>query len=84
MLNTHQQAGSPQARAVPPKYRADIKGQVAQFIADFQASVAGEIRNPDSDSFLLCVEDAHAYEEFKDYLTAAEMKAAFNRAQRGY
>jgi hypothetical protein len=65
-----------------PRYRADIKGQVAQFLDDFQASVAGEINNPESMNFLLCVEDADAYEEFKDYLTDKEMTAAFKRAQR--
>lgn len=66
-----------------PRYRSDTKGRVAEFIADFQASVRGEMTNPDNEYFLLCPEDAYAYDEFKDYLTEAEMRAAFNRAQRG-
>lgn len=64
-----------------PKYRNEIKGQVAQFIADFQASVAGELSNPENETFLFCHEDAAAYDEYKDYLTESEMRAAFKRAQ---
>ena len=65
-----------------PKYRADIKGQVAIYIAEFEASVRAEINNPESDTFLFCVEDAHAYAEYSDYLTEHEMQAAFKRAER--
>lgn len=66
-----------------PRYRYDLqRGDLHRFIADFEASVRGEINNPENMDFLFCAEDAQAYGEFKDYLTEREMKAAFERAQR--
>jgi hypothetical protein len=64
-----------------PKYRSDIAGSVKESIADFECGVRGELSNADN-GFIFCVEDTSSYEEWQDYLTPAEMKAAFKRAQR--
>jgi len=61
-----------------PRYRDEIKGQVASFVADFEASVGCELRY--GDSFLLDYKDSAAYAEYRDYLTEREMSAAFHRA----
>ena len=70
-----------------PKNRKDLgKGDLSNFISDFEVSVLGQLQNNDPDGldegFLFSYEDAYAYDEFKDYLTAAEMRAAFKRAAR--
>ena len=63
-----------------PKYRADIVGNVKGCIADFECGIRGELSNADNE-FIFDVADTSNYEEWKDYLTLAEMKAAFKRAQ---
>lgn len=63
-----------------PKYRADIKGEVANYISDFEASCRGEMEH--SDDFIFAWQDCRAVEEYQDYLTDKEMAAAFKRAQR--
>lgn len=64
-----------------PKYRADIKGEVANYIADFEATCRGEIEQ--GDSFVFTWQDCEdAVREYSDYLTEREMKAAFERARR--
>ena len=74
-------AGREKQMGTVPRYRADITGQVANFIADFEATVRGEIEH--SDNFIFAVEDCeHAVTEYKDYLTEREMATAFKRAQR--
>lgn len=63
-----------------PRYRADIVGNIKASIAEFEDSVRGELANPERMEFLLAVEDSQAYQDWKDYLTEAEMKAAFKGA----
>ena len=63
-----------------PKCRADIDGQVANFIADFEAAVRGEIEHS---ADILNVKDcANTVKAYGDYLTPKEMAAAFKRAQK--
>jgi hypothetical protein len=64
-----------------PKYRSDIAGRVKECIKDFECGVRGELNNPDND-FIFDVEDTSNYEDWKDFLTLNEMKAAFKRAQK--
>ena len=61
-----------------PKYRADIKGMVKENIADFEMGVRNEFKY--GENFVFTVEDTEAFQEYKDTLTMAEMKAAFKRA----
>jgi hypothetical protein len=63
-----------------PKYRADIAGQVKEFIADLEIACRSELAH--GDNFTLSVEDVPAYADYKDWLTEREMQAAFKRAQR--
>lgn len=61
-----------------PKYRDDIKGRVAENIADFKAACAGAIKS--ADHFVMEVEEVEAYHEYKDILTITEMRRAFKAA----
>lgn len=61
-----------------PAFRGDIKGEVGVFIADCTASMRGEIQT--ADDFILAAEDTSAWDEFRDYLTPAEMRRAFRQA----
>lgn len=64
-----------------PRYRADVKGNVANLIADFEATCRGEIEH--GETFVFTWQDCErAVEEYQDYLTEREMAAAFKRAQR--
>ena len=63
-----------------PRYRGDIKGMVKENIADCEQQMRSEIEH--SDNFVFLPEDTHAWEEYKDTLTEAEMRAAFKRARR--
>jgi hypothetical protein len=63
-----------------PKYRADIKGEVATFKAECEATMRNELAS--AEDFILCAEDCGAWDEYKDYLTPAEMAQAFKRAAR--
>jgi hypothetical protein len=65
--------------ATQPKYRSDIAGNVKNCIADFEHGLRNELAN--SEEFIFLVEDSSNYEEWKDFLTLAEMRAAFKRAQ---
>lgn len=69
-----------EATATKPRYRADIAGNVKECIADFECGVRSELSN--SDNFIFAVEDTGNFEQWKDFLTRAEMNAAFKRAQR--
>ncbi len=63
-----------------PRYRDDIKGNVKAHIADCEQSMRNQITH--SEDFILTAEDCPAWAEYQDTLTAAEMRAAFKRAQR--
>lgn len=71
---------TPAASGTAPKHRADVAGNIKASIADFEHGVRNELEH--SGEFLFAVEDTHNYDEWKDYLTLAEMRAAFKRAQR--
>jgi len=62
-----------------PKYRADIKGEVATIKQEARDTYANEISNGDSfpsDDFT----DYDAYREYEKYLTDTKLKAAFKSA----
>jgi hypothetical protein len=69
---------------VTPRYRhcidSDIVGGLDAALRDFEYALANEIRH--SEDFVFCVEDSHAYQEWKDYLTYDEMREALWRASR--
>lgn len=65
-----------------PIHRSDVVGKVRECIADFEAGVRNELQNSEVDYFLFEVEDTGNYAQWKDYLTLAEMRAAFKRAQK--
>lgn len=60
-----------------PKYRDDIKGQVALHVADFELSIANELAY--SDYFIGQLEETDSWAEHSDTLTPREMKAAYKR-----
>lgn len=61
-----------------PIYRADIAGEVHLHIDDCEFQMRNEIQS--GELFILCAEDTSAWEEFSEYLTVKEMRAAFKRA----
>ena len=62
-----------------PQYRADIAGNVKASIEDFECGIRNEMAH--SDDFIFAVTDSHNFEQWKDYLTLAEMTSAFKRAR---
>lgn len=63
-----------------PQWRADIKGQVAEYKADCVAQIKNEIRN--SCEFIMGAEDTRAWEDFAQYLTETEIRNCFKNATR--
>jgi hypothetical protein len=61
-----------------PKYRDDIKGQVRENIQDCEQAMRNELVH--GGDFSLTAEDTSAWDEYRDMLTEAEMRAAFKRA----
>lgn len=61
-----------------PIYRDDVKGSLVGIKNDFVFALKSELRN--SDTFLLCVEDAGSYEEYAKYLTDDELQACWRKA----
>jgi hypothetical protein len=65
-----------------PKYRVETKGRLADYIADCQASMAGEIAG--SGNFIFTWEDCEeSVREWGDFLTEREMATCFKRATTG-
>ncbi len=64
-----------------PIHRSDVAGNVKKCIKEFEDGVRCELNNPDND-FAFEVEETGNYEQWKDYLTINEMRAAFKRAQK--
>lgn len=63
-----------------PKYRADIAGNVAAIKADCVAMFRGEIQQ--ADHFIVAHEDCTStLGEYSQYLTDAELRACFKKAQ---
>lgn len=63
-----------------PAWRAEIKGQIAEYKADCIAQMKNEIRN--SCEFIMLPEDTRAWEDFAQYLTETEIRTCFRNATR--
>lgn len=64
-----------------PKYRDDIKGEVARIKSECVDTFRGEIAN--ADDFIVLPEDAtNTMREYADYLTQAELAQCFKAALR--
>jgi hypothetical protein len=63
-----------------PKYRADVKGNVAKLIEEATDVFWNNIHS--DDCFVFCVEDCASYDEYFDYLTDAELARAFKAASK--
>lgn len=64
-----------------PRYRADIKGQVADIKRDCLDAMRAGIQH--ADDFIFTAEDCPCYAEYADYLTARELEQLFQQALRG-
>lgn len=64
-----------------PKYRADVAGNLAGIKEDCIATFRGEMNN--ADCFIIDMEDCeNTMREYGDYLTVAELRACFKKAQK--
>jgi len=66
-----------------PIYRAEAKGMIREFVADFVATYTGEVSDEFTFSFYdpELVRETNAYKEYSLWLTDAEMLRAAKTAQ---
>lgn len=65
-----------------PRYRNDIKGNVARVKLDCTDEMRSEIQH--SEDFILTPEDTDAWHDYADTLTITEIRACFKAAIRSF
>lgn len=65
---------------IGPKYRNEIKGEVAAVKRDCVDTFRGELRS--DDNFIFNWRDTKTYREYADMLTERELEACFKKAIR--
>lgn len=63
-----------------PHYRADATGNIAGIKADCVVQMKNELAT--ADDFIINVDDTAAHGEYSKYLTDAELRACFKKAQK--